>query len=432
MKKKGKGLIALALLTATLTLSGCSRSVINYQIAECIGTVGMYENNEPVETPKMQAERQARESEEAVEENRVSILEEAEYLALGYYYEEAISLLENSEELSEDERALTAISDYQKLLDSCYYYDGAVPHLSFTNVVVDTDRAFDGDDYASIYKQNLITLDEFNAILDSMRESGYVLIDIHSLAEVSDTDSMIQTEPYLPNGKKPLIISVENLNFASMRNGDGVATKLALDDEGNVAAVYTDEGGHDLYGAYDIVTALNAYVEEHPDFSYQGARGIIGLSGVDGLFGYSIDEGEAFDYDDNISTIKAVVAKLREDGWNFACEGYSYQYMGDMNYDTLKTDITKWENLVGSLVGEADVLMYPYGSEVDYTTEKGNFVILEGYRYLIGMWSEGDHLEVNDSYLRQTRRTVTGYMLENYPSSFSDCFSVSAIKDKAR
>ena len=44
-------------LGACLTLSGCARSVLNYQIAESIGTLGQYENNEPVETPKMKAER---------------------------------------------------------------------------------------------------------------------------------------------------------------------------------------------------------------------------------------------------------------------------------------------------------------------------------------------------------------------------------------
>ena len=61
MKKKISTLI-LCLLTLTVGLTGCSRAQINEQIAESIGTLGMYENNEPVETPKMKAEKQIHEA----------------------------------------------------------------------------------------------------------------------------------------------------------------------------------------------------------------------------------------------------------------------------------------------------------------------------------------------------------------------------------
>jgi hypothetical protein len=87
---------------------------------------------------------------------------------------------------------------------------------------------------------------------------------------------------------------------------------------------------------------------------------------------------------------------------------------------------------VGALIGDCDTLLYPYGSEVDYTTEKASYLINQGYQYLIGMWSDGDYVGVNDTYLRQTRRAITGYVFENYPGNFSTYFSVSAIIDPAR
>ena len=37
------GLMGIAVLS-----TGCSRSTMNYQLAESLGTVGKYENNEPV------------------------------------------------------------------------------------------------------------------------------------------------------------------------------------------------------------------------------------------------------------------------------------------------------------------------------------------------------------------------------------------------
>ena len=91
-KKRKTGLVLLAVI-AMLAGSGCSRSVLNYQIAECIGTLGEYENNEPVETPKMEQERLQRESEEAKEAGILEYLEQAEVLAAGYQYEEAVASL---------------------------------------------------------------------------------------------------------------------------------------------------------------------------------------------------------------------------------------------------------------------------------------------------------------------------------------------------
>lgn len=428
MKNRKEFLTILGAAVSVLLLSGCSRSVLNYQIAECIGTLNQYENNEPVETPKMKAEREQRESEEAVEAERTELLAEAESLASSYYYEEAVSLLKNSSLLEGDARAEEAITGYQKKIDSMYEYEldkNSIGHLSFTNLVVDTKRAFDGDAYSQVYRENMITLTEFENILNTLYERGYVLIDLQDLAqeEQGAKDVLLTAQnPKLPQGKKPLVISVENLNYSSVANGDGVATRLALDKNGEVGAVYTDENGHDLIGAYDVVPVLEQFIEEHPDFSYQGARGVISLSGVNGAFGYLIEEDSDPSWEENAQTVQQIADKLREDGWCFASAGYSYQYMGDMSYDALKEDITKWQDSIGSLIGECNILMYPYGSEVSYDTEKAVFLIGQGFRYLVGLWANGDHIEVNDTYLRQTRRMVTGYVLDNYPSYYDPYF----------
>ncbi len=435
MSGKKRAILMLAAAVALL-LCGCSRSVRNYQIAECIGTLGQYENNEPVETPKMKAEREQKESQAALEEEQEDQLAQAEALAQAYEYEKAITLLQTSDELRDDERASEAVAGYQRKLDEMYVYDGAIGHLCFTNLVVDTDRAFDGDEYSPVYRQNMITLEEFNNILNTLYDSGYILIDFHTLAEKTETvdgdATLIERDVTIPEGRKPLILSVENLTYESVRNGDGVATRLALDKDGNVGAVYTDAEGHDLIGPYDVVPVLEQFIAEHPDFSFKGARGIIGLSGAKGAFGYAVEEGSSADYESNQQTVKDIADKLREDGWIFASEGYSYQYMGDMSYETLREDILKWQDTVGALIGECDTLLYPFGSEVDYTTEKAALLLNQGYCYLVGMWSDNDHLEVNSKYLRQTRRTITGYVLENYPGNFSTYFSTSAILDDAR
>ncbi len=77
----------------SLYLTGCTRSQMNYQIAEAIGTDGKYENNEPVETPKMKEEREASEQSEAEEKNLTEVLDKAAALAAGYNYDDAIAVL---------------------------------------------------------------------------------------------------------------------------------------------------------------------------------------------------------------------------------------------------------------------------------------------------------------------------------------------------
>lgn len=435
MKNRIRILAALMAATSVTMLSGCARSVLNYQVAECIGTLNKYENNEPVETPKMQAEREQRESEEALEKERTDTLAQAEALALSYYYEDAVALLQNTEVLEKDERAEAAIAKYQDIIESLYEYEldkNDIGNLCFTNLIVDTRRAFDGDNYSQVYRENMITLTEFENILHTLYESGYVLVDVQNLTEESMgvTDVQLTAKnPVLPQGKKPLTLSVENLTYTSIANGDGVATRLALDENGEVGAVYTDENGHDLIGAYDVVPVLEQFIEEHPDFSYQGARGVISLSGYNGAFGYQIEEGSDLNWEENKETVKAIADKLREDGWRFASAGYGYQWMGNMSYDQLKEDITKWQDSIGTLIGECNVLMYPYGSEVAYETEKAVYLTGQGFRYLVGVWPEGDHIEINETYLRQTRRMVTGLVLSNHPGYFNPYFGAGALDE---
>ena len=140
---------ALAGLTGALLLTaGCSRSTLELpDCGERIGTLGQFENNEPVETAQMQVEREQRESEEAREAALQEKLDAAAELAAGYWYEDAAALLsEITGEDAEDERVTAAIAQYQAAAESMTLYEGDIPHLCFPGLIADTMRAFDGDD----------------------------------------------------------------------------------------------------------------------------------------------------------------------------------------------------------------------------------------------------------------------------------------------
>ena len=177
-KDRKKEILVAVALAAMLFGGGCSRSVLNYQIAECIGTLNQYENNEPVETPKMKAEREMQESESEREVQKQQALDAAAALALEYRYDEAIASLKSSEALAEDEPARDeAVTQYEEAKSQLYRYEGDIPHFCFTNLVVDPARAFDGDDYDSTYRNNMITLTEFQNILQTLYENDYILIE---------------------------------------------------------------------------------------------------------------------------------------------------------------------------------------------------------------------------------------------------------------
>lgn len=106
--------------------------------------------------------------------------------------------------------------------------------------------------------------------------------------------------------------------------------------------------------------------------------------------------------------------------------------MNDMSLSQLENDISSWEEEVGSLVGGSSILFYPYGGEVAYPGDQLNYLLSSGFEYLCGLWGDTDYMEMGDGYLRQTRRFVDGYTLENAPDYFTDFFDVSSLRDPDR
>lgn len=458
MKKRTFAAVLAVALSGAVMMSGCTRSQMNYQIAEAIGTDGMYENNEPVETPKMAEKRKLLEESESEEATLQEYLSQAETLAQGYNFEEAISVLNQIPlALARDQRVSDARERYEKGDSNLVnWVDGDIPHLCFPTLIYDTTMAFDGDDRASDYNTTMVTCDEFSAILQSLYDSGYILIDIHTIAEmVTDergTSSMEEQKLKLPEGKRPIILSQDNVNYSNVRNGDGIATKLVLDQDGKVKAQYTDSEGHDVAGDYDFIPILDSFIEKHPDFSFRGARGIVSVSGSEGVFGYRIssaaeegsaEEGAVQGQDASIQsaggsaanqddTVSAIASALRAEGWSIACAGWSHNYMNDMSLESFSAEIDNWLKYVGSLTGPADILFYPYGAEVEYPGEKLNYLLDHGFHYLCGLWGDTDFREMGDLYMRMTRRFVDGYTLINAPVYFTSFFDASSIRDDDR
>ena len=60
-------------------------------------------------------------------------------------------------------------------------WTGVVEHLFFHPVIAYPEMAFDGDSQANGLDDFMVTVGEYNKILESVYEKGYVLVDINSV-----------------------------------------------------------------------------------------------------------------------------------------------------------------------------------------------------------------------------------------------------------
>lgn len=351
------------------------------------------------------------------------LLEEAYNLALGYYYDEALECLSLvPEEFAEDEEVRSAISEYTAAKDSFVLFEEPVRHIFFHSLIVDTALAFDGDHMSNGYNYWMTTVDEFKRMLDELHKNDFVLIDIHDIEA-----------PYVPEGKKPLVLSVDDVNYYEYMEKDGFARKLLLDENGEVKNLYIDVQGNELIGDYDVAPILDSFVKEHPDFSLRGAKGVLALTGYEGTLGYRTNDSESPTFEQDKIDAKAVADRLKETGWHFAVHGWGHRDAKKMTVAHLKQDTNRWIDEVGSLVGDTDIYIYPYGSEIDYETEKEKLAYFEeeGFRYFCGVWTK-PFVSVQDTYVRQTRCNLDGFNMITRPGSLADLFDVEKVLDKTR
>ena len=111
-------------------------------------------------------------------------------------------------------------------------WDGVVEHLFFHPIVSYPELAFDGDSEANGIDDYMVTVGEYGKILQSVYEKGYVLVDIGDVwSETTGEDGqpkMVRNTLYLPEGKKPLILSYDDTNYYPYMLENGFTYKLIL------------------------------------------------------------------------------------------------------------------------------------------------------------------------------------------------------------
>ena len=380
----------------------------------------------------------------------------AKRYAQQYDYDKAIKVLKSSPNYKISTKLRKAAKVYKKKKESCVSWPlDQVTHVFYHTLIKDTSKAFDGDYKSGDYDQVMTTIDEFNKITQSMYEKGYVMVSIYDMATVDENGNMTPGEILLPEGKIPFVLSEDDVCYYHYMDGDGFASKLVVDDDGKVRNEYIEDDGSVSVGDYDVVPLIDRFVEEHPDFSYRGARGIVALTGYNGILGYRtdssyetrpddldadkvqwLDNHPDFDLNTEREGAKKVVQAMKKEGWLFASHTWGHQNVSQISLEKLQADTQRFKENVDPLIGGTDIIIFAFGADLagaeDYSGEKFEYLKSQGYNYFCNVDSSQYFVQIRDNYFRMGRRNLDGYRMYYNPELISDLFDAQEVFNSDR
>ena len=400
----------------------------------------------------MNASIAAQEAQKKLEDEAATLLAEAAQLAKQYDYNGAIAVLDR---FTGDMYAFPEFSEkyaeYAKLAANLVLWDdpSKVINLSFQPLIVEAERTFADKTYGTSYYNNYVTVNEFSKILLQLYENGYILVRYSDIINQDGTAGL-----YLPKGKKPLIITQTHVNYNTYmidgdgdklpdKDGAGFASKLILDENGNLTCEMVDGTGKIVTGAYDIVPILESFIQTHPDFSYRGAKAVLALTGYDGLFGYRTSAsakehfGKAY-HDQQVEEAKRVIAAVKNAGYELACYSYENEPYGSYTAAQIKAELELWERDVTPLLGDVSLFVMCRNSDIAeigtaYSGEKFEVLKSYGFTDFIGFSKDGiPWFNTYSDHNRMGRILVTGSNLQNNAQWFDGIFDAYSVKDTAR
>ncbi|HIQ97732.1 MAG TPA: polysaccharide deacetylase family protein [Candidatus Limivivens merdigallinarum] len=417
----------------------------------------------------------ALETEKATErketETEKSPLQQAELLAMGYDYDGAIALLKGVPGYESNAEMTQAIQKYEQQKASCVAVDVTkVPHIFYHSLVNDTDSAFNvsvlGQSAVDGMNAWMTTVEEFDKITQQMYDNGYVFVRLRDLVvETKDENGQVHFAPntnlMLPPDKKPVVLSVDDLSYYHSYEKASYPDKLVLDEKGQVKCHYVKPDGTEEVGDFDVVPRLNTFLEKHPDGAYKGARGMIALTGYNGVFGYRtdsdyklkqnlmedqkkwLDEHPDFNWDQEVEEAKKIAEAIKASGWEFASHTWGHLSVTNRTAEQLKTDNEKWVATVQNIVGPVDTIIFAHGNDIgDWqgysdSNEKYRYYKEAGYNFFCNVDSSTPYwVQIQDQYVRQGRIDLDGYLLYKATQGGTDVlnamFSPQEVFDRRR
>lgn len=142
--------------------------------------------------------------------------------------------------------------------------------------------------YSANYRQftnHHLTSNAFIGFLKALYDADYVLVN----GEDAFDPLGVYWGYQLPEGKKPLILDLQDITLLN-RASDGAyfADQMRVSENGKLTATTRQGKENDN----NLVLQLEKFIQEHPDFSFDGARANIQAQEKDQVFGLSLKEEE--------------------------------------------------------------------------------------------------------------------------------------------
>lgn len=445
-RRKKLAVLGATAVISVFVLAGSVRGIAGYFITKTTET-------------KIQKEKKENKKAEAASKEasaRTDLLAQAEHKAAQYDYDGAIQLLKGDSGYDKNTEFQEAVKKYEETKATCKPWPlEQVTHVFYHTLIKDTSKAFDGDYKEADYNQVMTTIDEFNKITQIMYDKGYVMVSVKDMAKADENGNITPGEILLPPGKIPFVLSQDDLCYYHYMDGDGYPSKLIVDEEGKVRNEYIEDDGSVSIGDYDMVPLIDRFVEKHPDFSYRGAKGILALTGYNGILGYRTDisyetRPEDLDHDKvewldahpdfNLEKeregAKKVAEAMKQNGWEFASHTWGHQNIGQIDLDHLQTDTKKFQENVDPLIGGTDIIIFAFGTDLtvqeDYSGDKFEYLKSVGYNYFCNVDSSKYFVQIRDRYFRQGRRNLDGYRMYYNPELLEDLFDPKEVFDPNR
>ena len=276
-----------------------------------------------------------------------------------------------------------------------YNYDGEIFSLSFNTLMAFPEKALgDNNNLSASFDESKITTTEFKNILYELYKNNYVLISIN---QIIDSKTLKQIPLKLPKNKKPILLVFDNVSYKSNYQNLGEIDKIIIDRNNNLATYTTKKSIQDRV-AYDneFILILENFIKQFPDFSFNGAKGIIFLTGENGILGYNTNHKNASSKYES-KRVSEVIKKLKSLGWQFGCNNYSYKLDSSLSDMEFAKDLSLWNAEVSPLIGTTNLYAYPYG-ENDENSSKQELLITSGFKIFFECGDPNPIQKVSDTY----------------------------------
>lgn len=331
----------------------------------------------------------------------------------------------------------------QKILlcEEGFYYTDNVEHLFTHCLIAYPNIAFNQNNHmAKHYMADCITANEFVEILHSLYNNNYVLVNINDCFKLDDNGLAVKNKIKVPIGKKPLIFSFDDVNYDSKKIGLGMVDKIILDKNNNFASSTIINNKINISYDNEFIPILENFVNQNPDFSINNAKGVINLTGYDGILGYRTSHTNKVNRQEEIENAKRIVNQLKQNGWQFACHSYGHYHMSKISTEKFSQEIALWQNEVEPLIGKTRIYVYPYGEwqvfENGEICEKHKLLQDAGFKLFcgVGMRTYYSYLPNSNHHkvLFMDRKCVDGNTLQSNNQELFSFFNPLLVLDKDR